>query len=238
MEPSSLDYTVLQIPPHETDLTKRQTVRQSIRSIHQNSLINTFDHELIQAKNKQTQFNIADHLRRAQSYEHQEMWQHANDAYAKMQALDTSVIKAKVGLIRTQARAILDNNLQAAIDKSERLATNTVYIQTQALHQDAMRIKKPGKRLRQQIAQLGKLLLLAKQPVAVKFQSNNLTNVTLYKVGELGSFDAKSMDLKPGKYTLIGTRNGYRDVRREFTLAPNKDGIIIIVQCDEKISNG
>jgi tetratricopeptide (TPR) repeat protein len=193
---------------------------------------------LIQAQNKQTQHNIALHLQQGKSYEQQEMWQQANGSYLKMQALDGSVIKAKVGLIRTQARATLDSKLQAAIDKPERLTTHAVYVQAQGLYQDAKKIKKPGSRLLQQITQLDKQLLQVKQPVAVNFQSNNLTNVVLYKIGSLGSFGAKSMDLQPGKYTLIGTRNGYRDVRREFTLSFSEDAITIIVQCEEKISNG
>ena len=57
-------------------------------------------------------------------------------------------------------------------------------------------------------------------------------------MGNLGSFTAKQMDLKPGKYTLVGTRQGYRDVRQEFTIEPGKKAPTIIVQCEEKISNG
>jgi len=76
------------------------------------------------------------------------------------------------------------------------------------------------------------------QSITVQIKSNNQTLVTLYRVGSLGSFADKQMDLKPGKYTLVGTRQGYRDVRTEFTLEPGKSAPTVTVQCDEKISNG
>ena len=71
---------------------------------------------------------------------------------------------------------------------------------------------------------------------AVQIKSNNQTLVTLYRVGSLGSFTDKRMSLKPGKYTLVGTRQGYRDVREEFTIVPGKSAPTVVVQCEEKIN--
>jgi tetratricopeptide (TPR) repeat protein len=193
---------------------------------------------VVQAKNSDIEFRIADHYAQARALEKQEQWEQANGFYSKMMALDKSVIKARIGGIRTQARAKLDKELQSALDKPERLTSPGVFAQSKRAYAEARRIKKPGNKLTNQLSQLNKLLNDIQQPIAVKIQSNNQTNVTLNKVGSLGSFTAKSMDLKPGKYTLIGTRNGYRDVRREFTLLPNKSVTTIVVQCVEKISNG
>lgn len=193
---------------------------------------------LVQAKNKDIQSNIAGYLAKAEALEAQEQWQQANDFYNKMQALDASVIKARIGAIRTEARAKLDNQLQQALDQPHRLTAMPVFNQSLEYYKDALKIKDRGSRLNDQIVRLHKLLEEIQVPVAVKIQSNNQTTVTLYKVGKLGSFSAKSMDLKPGKYTLIGTRSGYRDVRREFTLQPGEANTTIVVQCDEKISNG
>ena len=155
-----------------------------------------------------------------------------------MQVLDKSVIKGRIGVLRTQARTDLDNQLQGALNKPERLTSPGVYAQNQRLIVDARKVKNPGTRLSNQINQLDKLLRDLQRPVSVQLKSNNQTKVTLYKIGDLGSFAAKSMDLKPGKYTLIGTRAGFRDVRQEFTLMPNKPLTTIVVQCDEKITNG
>ncbi len=193
---------------------------------------------LVQATNKDIQSNIAAYLVKADSLEKQEQWQQANDFYDKMLALDSSVIKARIGAIRTQARAKLDNQLTNTLGAPKRLTSQAVYVQAQDLYQEAVKIKNPGSRLNGQTAQLNKLLNQLTQPIVVKFESNNQTDVTLYKFGKLGSFSAKSMDLKPGKYTLIGSRKGYRDVRREFTVMPGELDTTIVVQCVEKITNG
>ena len=193
---------------------------------------------LEQAKNKHLQQQVATHLATANQFEQQEQWQQANDHFDKVIALDSSVIKAKIGVIRTQARAELDTKLSTTISQAERLTDTGVQRQTQALLQDAKRIKNKGHRLNQQIATINQLLERLNQPVSVEFKSNNQTLVTLYRVGELGNFTAKQMSLKPGKYTLVGTRQGYRDVRQEFTIEPGKKAPTVVVQCEEKITNG
>ena len=191
---------------------------------------------LEQAQNKQLQSKVAQHLNAADKSEASEQWQAANDSFNQVLALDSSVIKAKVGAIRTKARMELDNKLQAAIDKSERLTDGAVHRQTRTLVADARRVKNPGPRLSQQISSLTELLEKLNQPVDVQIKSNNQTLVTLYRVGSLGSFTDKRMSLKPGKYTLVGTRQGYRDVREEFTIVPGKSVPTVVVQCEEKIN--
>lgn len=190
---------------------------------------------LVQAKNNHTQAQISRHFQQAEQFEQKEQWQPANDYYQKVMGLDKSVIKARVGEIRTAARAKLDTQLQDTITQPERLATPSVYRQGKRFYQDGKGIKNPGPRLTDQLSQLAKLLTGIRIPVAVQLQSDNQTKVTLYKVGELGSFSAKNIDLRPGNYTVVGTRNGYRDIRREFTLLPNSDLTTIVVQCEEKI---
>lgn len=191
---------------------------------------------LEQAKNKHLQTQVAQHLATANKHEQNEQWQPANDSFDKVIALDPSVIKAKIGVIRTQARAELDTKLQATLDQSERLTDSAAHRHAQGLIQDAQRIKNPGPRLNEQISTIAALLEKLNQPIDVQIKSNNQTLVTLYRVGSLGSFTAKRMSLKPGKYTLVGTRQGYRDVREEFTIAPGKSAPTVTVQCEEKIN--
>ena len=193
---------------------------------------------LVQATNKDIQSNIATYLVEANSLEKQEQWRQANDFYDKMLALDSSVIKARIGAIRTKARAKLDNQLLNTLNSPQRLTSQSVYVQAQKLYQEAVKVQNPGSRLSGQTVQLNTLLNQLTLPISVKFESNNQTDVTLYKFGKLGSFSAKSMDLKPGKYTLVGSRKGYRDVRREFTVMPGEVDTTIVVQCVDKITNG
>lgn len=193
---------------------------------------------LEQAKNKQLQARVANHLNQAQTLVAQEQWADAKVQYDKVLSLDESVIKAKVGGLKTQARAELDEKILDAINNPQRLSDSRGLAKAKAVYQDAKRIKRPGQRLKQQIAQLDGLFEQMSRPVTVQIKSNNQTTVTLYRFGSLGSFAAKNMELKPGKYTLVGTRQGYRDVRQEFVIEPGKAAPTVTVQCEEKISNG
>jgi hypothetical protein len=39
----------------------------------------------------------------------------------------------------------------------------------------------------------------------------------------------------PGRYTVVGTRSGYRDVRKEFSLMPGAVPPVLVVRCEEPI---
>jgi hypothetical protein len=54
-------------------------------------------------------------------------------------------------------------------------------------------------------------------------------------VGNLGSFAATTLELRPGTYTAVGSRNGYRDVRETFSIIPGRPLEPIRVQCVEPI---
>ncbi|MDH3266850.1 MAG: hypothetical protein OEM25_07790, partial [Gammaproteobacteria bacterium] len=61
------------------------------------------------------------------------------------------------------------------------------------------------------------------------------TDVSIYKVGKLGSFETHQLDLRPGLYVAVGSRPGYRDVRLEFRVAPEIDMQPVVVRCEEAI---
>jgi tetratricopeptide (TPR) repeat protein len=65
--------------------------------------------------------------------------------------------------------------------------------------------------------------------------SDNATHVQIPEIGSFGTFSRREIDLKPGRYTVIGTRTGYRDVRRDVTVAPGEDVQTINVRCIEPI---
>ena len=46
-----------------------------------------------------------------------------------------------------------------------------------------------------------------------------MTEVTIFHVGRLGSFADRVLQLRPGAYTAVGRRDGYRDILREFVVS-------------------
>jgi len=65
--------------------------------------------------------------------------------------------------------------------------------------------------------------------------SDNLTEVTVYRVGRLGRFSQRVLNLRPGTYTVVGSRPGYRDVRRRLMVSPNQSSKPLEVRCEEAI---
>jgi hypothetical protein len=92
-----------------------------------------------------------------------------------------------------------------------------------------------GPVLRSQIARLQILLPEFDVPVRLELVSDNATQVQIQKVGTFGTFSRREIELKPGKYTVVGTRPGFRDVRRDVTIAPGRDVQTISVSCVEPI---
>jgi eukaryotic-like serine/threonine-protein kinase len=101
--------------------------------------------------------------------------------------------------------------------------------------QEALEQPDPGPVLRGQIDRLSALLPGFDKPVHLSLVSDNLTQVAIPSIGSFGSFTRRELDLKPGRYTVIGTREGYRDVRRDITVSPGQDNVTINVSCDEAI---
>ena len=133
------------------------------------------------------------------------------------------------------ARAGLDAKLTNLIDNPTLLFGDDVLADARALVQTASAEQQKGPRLTAQIEQLGQLVELAAQPLPVRIESDQLTSVTLYRVGALGVFTAKDIELRPGTYTVIGSRDGYRDVRQTFTVRPGRNLAPISVVCVEPI---
>jgi hypothetical protein len=55
------------------------------------------------------------------------------------------------------------------------------------------------------------------------------------QVGDLGRFQVRQLSLPPGQYTVIGRREGFRDVRYVLELAPGQRETALSVQCTERI---
>jgi len=53
--------------------------------------------------------------------------------------------------------------------------------------------------------------------------------------GDGGLFPSQSVKLTPGTYPAVGIRNGYRDVRQEFSVSIDGQAPVVTVTCKEAI---
>lgn len=153
--------------------------------------------------------------------ERDEAWADAVATYEEALSIDSTLIYARDGLKQAAPRAELAAALTAVLEDPERLVNTRALAAAEAVLADATAIAPRGPVLETQIAELQKLLLWAKTPVAVTFTSDNQTDVTLLRVKRLGSFATSELTLRPGRYTALGVRNGFRDVRINFDIKPD-----------------
>ena len=175
---------------------------------------------------------------RALAFEKRELWDQAIGLYKSVLEGDGTLLFAQTGLKRAQERAGLDAKLTNLLDNPTLLFGDTVLADARALVETASAQTEKGPRLTSQIERLGELIELASKPVPVRIESDQLTTVALYRVGTLGTFAAKDLELRPGTYTVIGSRNGYRDVRQTFTVRPGRNLPPIKIVCVEPITAG
>ncbi len=97
------------------------------------------------------------------------------------------------------------------------------------------RMSEIGPRLGGKRDELARLLKRAATPLTVQLISDNVTSVSIYKVGKLGSFATHELSLRPGTYVAVGSRPGYRDVRLEFLVGPELEPKPVIIRCEEPI---
>jgi tetratricopeptide (TPR) repeat protein len=178
---------------------------------------------------------LASLSQQGQRDEQQESWAKAVTAYEQAQKIDSSVMFANEGLKRSRMRAQLDQQLRTAIDDVQRLSDAAVAASTAQLLAQAKQITPRGPLLEQQISKLDTVLRQANTTVTVTLRSDDKTEVIIYKVARLGSFAEHELTLRPGNYTALGTRAGYRDVRQSFTITHDSAPAAITIACTEPI---
>jgi serine/threonine protein kinase len=178
---------------------------------------------------------IASLRQQAATLEAQEHWSQAAAVYETALHEDPSLAFAKHGRARDEERAELSASLQQIIDHPDRLAFPAVKDEAVTLLQQAREQTPSGPALQTQVEQLDQLLPQLDRPVLLNVISDNATQVTIPSIGVFGTFSRREIHLKPGTYTVIGTRDGYRAVHQEFTVEPGQQSVTIMVSCSEPI---
>jgi eukaryotic-like serine/threonine-protein kinase len=215
------------------DYTSARNAFEEARKIRPNAP--EIDTALRQIEQEQRTHVIAAKLKTAQQLETQERWADALKEYRAVVELDSTVAAGNDGVARAAPRTTLNEQLELYLTQPERLFSQPVRAAAREVLARASEIANPGPILKRQIATLGEWLARADVPVAVALQSDNLTQVTIYRVGTLGAFEQRSLDLVPGSYTIVGTRPGYRDVRRQFNVMPGSAPQPLVIRCEDPI---
>lgn len=164
-----------------------------------------------------------------------EQWDDAIATYKSILEIDGNLEFADQGVRRAEQMAALHKQLEDYIAAPDELSAPATLQRATRLLVDITRMPEIGPRLADQRDELSRLLKRAATPLPVKLVSDNVTEVSVYKVGKLGSFSTRELNLRPGTYVAVGSRPGYRDVRLEFQVGPELEAEPIVVRCEEPI---
>ena len=190
---------------------------------------------LARARAGQRRESVATNLRRAREFEQNEAWREAEEMYSAILAIDPESAPALDGRKRTETRAALDEKVEFHLANPGRLSTATVFDDAASCLEEALETVPSGPRLRGQIARLQVLLEHVSTPVAVVLESDAQTEIMVYRVGRLGTFTRRELNLKPGAYTVVGSRSGYRDVRLQLVVTPGTPPKPLVVRCTDSL---
>ncbi len=167
----------------------------------------------------------------AEGFEAAEDWRRAVEDYEKVLALDGNIQFAKSGKARALAQERTSITLGNIIASPDKLSSTKLYGQAGDILKQARTLTPKGPKLTAQISRVEDLLATYGTPVPVTFRSDNQTEITLSTVGRLGTFSEKELTLRPGAYTVVGSRDGCRDVRESILVRPEMQPVDI--RCEE-----
>jgi tetratricopeptide (TPR) repeat protein len=172
---------------------------------------------------------------RALTAESDERWDEAVAAWREAAGLEPSLESAREGLARATPRAELQRRIDALNANPDRLWDAEGRAEARGLVAAAAAAGNPRERLAASASRLEQLARASQSPIRLRLESDGQTQVVIYRVGQYGAFATRDVELLPGRYIVVGTRTGFRDVRREVVLPPGTPSASVVVRCEEPI---
>jgi tetratricopeptide (TPR) repeat protein len=167
--------------------------------------------------------------------EQTEDWEKALRSYLAVLKIDSNISFAVQGKERALEQIRVAKRIRFFLQKPDVIESNPQLQNAILVIEEAESLQPRGPRLSQRLDKLKALVDAARTPVTVTIESDNLTEVAVYKVGKLGRFTARELSLRPGSYTVVGSRDGYKDVRQKIIVKLRQKALRVTVICRNKV---
>jgi tetratricopeptide (TPR) repeat protein len=173
--------------------------------------------------------------KKAIAAENAENWEEALTSYEAVLRIDIAIQFAEQGKQRVAKYLRIEKRMKYYLEKPTVLESDSYLEKAIQLVTEVENMDPKGLRLANNLKRLKDLVRLAQTPVQVIIESDSLTEIIIYKVGDLGRFSTRELNLRPGTYTVVGARDGFKDVRQKFMVKAGQGPLRVIVKCSEKI---
>ena len=162
-----------------------------------------------------------------------EDWDGALTSYDQALAIDPSLQFARDGRRRVQTRVDLVNAMDRVIADPGLLSADQEFRAARKTLRLAGLETGVGEKFAARLATFKEVVQRSATPVSLVLLSDNATEVIIHKVGAVGTFNRHELSLRPGRYVIVGSRDGCRDVRKEIVLKADMPPVDI--RCVEHI---
>lgn len=186
------------------------------------------------AETQKLEYDLESLERQAAAAMTAEDWTQAIRLYENALNLRQDEAFAVTGLQEATFLNVKKNQMLELLAKPERLADDAVGLHAASVLDELGTRDLPPK-LSETFAKLHQSLAAYSSPVEVTLLSDSRSQVTLVRRESFSPFRQKMLQLKPGQYTLVARRSGYRDKRITFEVPVDGSPISIAIRVDEKL---
>ena len=147
-------------------------------------------------------------------------WNEAVSAYERILELDPTIQIGITGRAAAIEHQRISNLIGAIQAQPERLSNSKLFNDAERAVAEAKALPYQTRAFIQTIEQVSTLLSQYRNPVSVTLISDNAIEISLSNVGNLGQLSERTLTLRPGTYTLRGSKDGCRDIYTEITVLP------------------
>ena len=195
-------------------------------------VVRNTQHELAQTKQR---LWLEAQRRAAAKAVSDENWTQAVAIYRKVLARVPQIGFARQGLEFAGDRERLHQQLDHYLQSPTRVYADQPRANAEKLLAASSNPPAGEPRLAEKVQRLSVMISEAKTPRTVTLNSDGLTTVQIYHVGRLGQFISQQLELRPGTYTVVGSRPGYRNVRQTLTVKPGPEQQSLDIRCEETV---
>ena len=177
---------------------------------------------------------IAQHQTQAEAAIAAEQWQIAMTAYQAVLDLDANVQFALNGINAASVHLRTQQVLDKITAEPQKLSSEKLFLQAETILQDAQTLPHAGPTMNRSIQEVSVLLSQYRDPVEVVLRSDNATEIIMSNIGRLGTFERKTLTLRPGQYTIRGSQAGCRDIFINVQVLPGIEPLNLY--CTETIN--
>ena len=153
--------------------------------------------------------------------------------YDEALALDNSLQFAIEGRQRVFEIISVVNDMNDTLQDPHALSADEVYDEAKNTLETAQRHRGHSEEYDKLLQSFADLVSYAGTQLPVVLISDEMTEVTLTTSHRIGSFQRHELTLRPGRYILHGTRDGWVDIRKTVIVQQDMDPVSIV--CEEQI---